>query len=127
LGARLLAARRRRLELRGREPIGALPVRHDHQRARRSARVRVPLLLALRGTARPRLLPPGGRDARTPHGRGRRHRALEAAAGRALAARSRPPGRVHLHLEGDPGTPSRWITLRALRVLAWWDDAAKMS
>jgi hypothetical protein len=31
------------------------------------------------------------------------------------------PGRVHLHLEGGVGTPSRWNTLRALRVLRWWD------
>ena len=34
------------------------------------------------------------------------------------------PGRVHFDLEGDAGTPSRWNTLRALRVLAWWDGAA---
>jgi hypothetical protein len=33
------------------------------------------------------------------------------------------PGRVHLDLE-DVGTPSRWNTLRALRVLEWWDRAA---
>jgi hypothetical protein len=31
-------------------------------------------------------------------------------------------GRVHFDLE-DVGTPSRWNTLRALRVLAWWDAA----
>ena len=30
------------------------------------------------------------------------------------------PGRVHFDLE-ELGTPSRWNTLRALRVLAWWD------
>jgi len=30
------------------------------------------------------------------------------------------PGRVHFDLEGV-GTPSRWNTLRALRVLEWWD------
>jgi hypothetical protein len=30
------------------------------------------------------------------------------------------PGRVHFDLE-DEGTPSRWNTLRALRVLKWWD------
>jgi hypothetical protein len=29
-------------------------------------------------------------------------------------------GRVHFDLE-DVGTPSRWNTLRALRVLRWWD------
>ncbi|MBO0810297.1 MAG: hypothetical protein J2P32_18550 [Actinobacteria bacterium] len=31
------------------------------------------------------------------------------------------PGRVHFGVEGEPGTPSRWNTLRALRVLKWWD------
>ena len=31
------------------------------------------------------------------------------------------PGRVHFDLEGGVGTPSRWNTLRALRVLEWWD------
>jgi hypothetical protein len=33
------------------------------------------------------------------------------------------PGRVHFDLE-DEGAPSRWNTLRALRVLRWWDAAA---
>ena len=33
------------------------------------------------------------------------------------------PGRVYFDIEGAPGTPSRWNTLRALRVLAWWDSA----
>jgi hypothetical protein len=28
-------------------------------------------------------------------------------------------GESHLEMEAGPGTPSRWITLRALRVLAW--------
>jgi hypothetical protein len=31
------------------------------------------------------------------------------------------PGRVHFDVEGGVGTPSRWNTLRALRVLTWWD------
>ena len=31
------------------------------------------------------------------------------------------PGRVHFDLESPVGSPSRWNTLRALRVLAWWD------
>jgi hypothetical protein len=31
------------------------------------------------------------------------------------------PGRVHLDMEGEVGAPSRWNTLRALRVLDWWD------
>jgi hypothetical protein len=30
------------------------------------------------------------------------------------------PGRVHFGLEAV-GWPSRWNTLRALRVLDWWD------
>jgi hypothetical protein len=34
------------------------------------------------------------------------------------------PGLVHFDLEGGEGTPSRWNTLRALRVLKWWDRAA---
>ena len=34
------------------------------------------------------------------------------------------PGRVHFDLEGDVGAPSRWNSLRALRVLAWWDGTA---
>lgn len=32
------------------------------------------------------------------------------------------PGAVHLDLE-EAGTPSRWNTLRAVRVLRWWDGA----
>jgi hypothetical protein len=34
-------------------------------------------------------------------------------------------GRVHFELEGAIGTPSRWNTLRALRVLGWWDGTVK--
>jgi hypothetical protein len=33
------------------------------------------------------------------------------------------PGRVHFALDAAVGEPSRWNTLRALRVLAWWDRA----
>jgi len=33
------------------------------------------------------------------------------------------PGRVHFAFEGGAGTPSRWNTLRALRVLDWWNAA----
>jgi hypothetical protein len=32
------------------------------------------------------------------------------------------PGRVHFALDGEVGQASRWNTLRALRVLDWWDD-----
>jgi len=31
------------------------------------------------------------------------------------------PGAVHVRFEGPDGTPSRWNTLRALRVLRWYD------
>jgi hypothetical protein len=31
------------------------------------------------------------------------------------------PGTVHFTLEGGAGEPSRWNTLRALRVLDWWE------
>ena len=34
------------------------------------------------------------------------------------------PGRVYFDLEAGAGTPSRWNTLRALRVLNWWDGIA---
>jgi len=34
------------------------------------------------------------------------------------------PGRVHFPIESCVGAPSRWNTLRALRVLRWWDDIA---
>jgi hypothetical protein len=32
------------------------------------------------------------------------------------------PGAVHFELEDGDGHPSRWNTLRASRVLAWWDS-----
>jgi hypothetical protein len=35
--------------------------------------------------------------------------------------RNRYPGRTHFEME-EPGRPSRWNTLRALRVLRWWED-----
>ena len=31
------------------------------------------------------------------------------------------PGRVHFDLDDPVGAPSRWNTLRALRVLDWWE------
>jgi hypothetical protein len=33
------------------------------------------------------------------------------------------PGRLHFELDEGAGRPSRWNTLRALRVLRWWDSA----
>jgi len=35
----------------------------------------------------------------------------------------RLPGRVWFHVDGEPGEPSRWVTLRAMRVLRWWEAA----
>jgi hypothetical protein len=32
------------------------------------------------------------------------------------------PGRVHFDLDAGVGEPSRWNTLRALRVLTWWES-----
>ncbi len=37
------------------------------------------------------------------------------------------PGRVHFEVEGGVGEPSRWNTLRALRVLDWWDRGPRAS
>jgi hypothetical protein len=33
-------------------------------------------------------------------------------------------GRVWFEIDDGPGEPSRWVTLRALRVLRWWEAAA---
>ncbi len=158
--------RRRRLELRGRERLGALLLRHDDQRARRVARVRasdrrigrggrgppkrrgvparaqpvppqehrrsrrsglsrvrVPVLLALRRAACTRLLLPVGRAARSADGRGGGRRAIEAATRWPVAARPDPPRPCPLRHGGGVGRPSRFNTLRALRVLDWWDRA----
>jgi hypothetical protein len=35
-----------------------------------------------------------------------------------------PPGRTWFDVDDGPGAPSRWVTLRALRVLRWWDGQA---
>ena len=34
------------------------------------------------------------------------------------------PGKVHFALEDGDGRPSRWNTLRARRVLSWYDQSA---
>jgi hypothetical protein len=34
-----------------------------------------------------------------------------------------PRGRVWFDMDDGPGQPSRWVTLRAIRVLRWWDGA----
>jgi hypothetical protein len=35
------------------------------------------------------------------------------------------PGRVHFDIEDGVGAPSRWNTLRAMRVLDWWDRGGR--
>lgn len=35
----------------------------------------------------------------------------------------REPGRVHFEVDVPAGQPSKWLTLTAIRVLRWWDDA----
>jgi hypothetical protein len=37
------------------------------------------------------------------------------------------PGQVHFELEEGDGQPSRWNTLRALRVLRWYEDGAPVA
>ncbi len=34
----------------------------------------------------------------------------------------RMPGRVWFEVDDEPGKPSRWVTLRAMRVLSWWEN-----
>ena len=34
----------------------------------------------------------------------------------------RPRGRIWFEVDDGPGKPSRWITLRALRILKWWES-----
>ena len=46
------------------------------------------------------------------------------AARRPMDAREHVPRAVHFDLEDGDGKPSRWNTLRALRVLDWWDGIA---
>jgi hypothetical protein len=35
----------------------------------------------------------------------------------------REPGRVWIEIDVPAGEPSKWLTLFATRVLAWWDTA----
>jgi hypothetical protein len=37
-----------------------------------------------------------------------------------------PPGRAWFEVDDGQGKPSRWVTLRAMRVLRWWDAAGKL-
>ena len=60
----------------------------------------------------------------SPDGGGGRGRAVEAAARRPVAARPHPSRVASTSTSrAASGTPSRWNTLRALRVLDWWDGS----
>ena len=85
----------------------------------------VPDLVALRRPARPRL-PPRRRASRPTSGSPRRSGSSRASGTPTAAGRSRTSTRATSQFEMDDGegTPSRWITLRALRVLDWAGVAA---
>ena len=36
-----------------------------------------------------------------------------------------PAGRVWFDVDDGEGAPSRWVTLRALRVLRWWEEGGR--
>jgi hypothetical protein len=36
----------------------------------------------------------------------------------------RHPGRVYFEVDVSAGQPSKWLTMFATRVLAWWDEPA---
>jgi hypothetical protein len=57
-------------------------------------------------------------------GRSRGTAPVEATARRHLAAGEHSPGDVHFPLDDDDGRPSRWNTLRAMRVLRWYGGSS---
>jgi hypothetical protein len=114
VAARLVggAARGRRMELRGGERLRPLVVRDHDQRPGRTLRARARDGW-LRGVQR-RSTPRRGIPARAqaaPTQEHRRHRPFRVAS-----------VLVHFALEDGDGRPSRWNTLRALRVLRWYEQ-----
>ena len=101
----------------------------EHRRSRRPglAAILVSDPLALRRAACPRLLPLGRRCAGP-----RMDEAIDL-----LRSKQQPdgtwllenthPGKVHFALEDGDGRPSRWNTLRALRVLSWYERLRHLS
>ncbi len=101
-----------------RAPAPAPAVRWRDRRSQ-VASLRVSDRVALQRPARAR--PPPGcrrRAGRASH-RGDRARRVEARRRRSMAARPRPARRAARRPRRARGEPSRWITLRALRVLRW--------
>ncbi len=82
--------------------------------------LRLPDLVALRRAAGARVPAPGRRHARRARGRGDRAGRVEARQRRPVAARDRYPGTMPVEMDEGEGQPSRWNTLRALRVLDWY-------
>ena len=107
-------------------PAGAPAVpAQEHGRADgpRVRPVLVPDPLALRRAAGARLLPRRRRHARSAARRGRRDGPVQAPAGRHVVLENTHAGTTYFAMEDGDGEPSRWNTLRALRVLRWWDGA----
>ena len=95
----------------------AAPAVGRRDRAEALAVRRLPERVVLRRRARPRLLPQRAARSRRPDGRGARHRRVEARRRRPLAARPRATTtRCSSTSARREGQPSRWITLRALRI-----------
>lgn len=111
-------------------PPGARPLPPPVDRRTGAAgreRLFAPLPLALRRAQRGRVLPPrvpAGRHAPGPaHGGGDRADPHGPAAGRQVAPGPLTPGRVWFETDVPEGEPSKWLTLSATRVLAWWDGS----
>jgi hypothetical protein len=64
---------------------------------------------------------------RIPAGPGSRPRAVEKQPDGRWLLENTHPGAVHFAMEDGNNGPSRWITLRALRVLNWYDDRPEVA
>ena len=82
----------------------------------------VPATLALRHSARARLLSGCRRATRSSPRRGHRHRPTRQREDGRWSLQHSYKGKTYFQLERI-GMPSRWNTLRALRVLKWWNRA----
>ena len=105
----------------------------QHRRAGRRAIPAVPASepMALRRPARARLFPLRRiADRRRARSAARARRSTTFGPGACedgtLAARLALPGRVWFEVDDGQGKPSRWVTLRAMRVLRWWDGASRV-
>jgi hypothetical protein len=81
---------------------------------------RLPDVVALRRAARARVPAPSRRCSRRARGRGDRASRFQACPRRPVAARDRHLGVIPVKTDEGKGQPSRWNTLRVLRVLNWY-------